>query len=119
MIVKEMQDRDTYINFEVRQPIKDKATRGRPLQKRMKVGNVRFDKKADWYPDFEQELLKFTGGSQALLDDQFDSAAILIAGMESVPDLDESDFISEEEEEVEYFNRHMPRATESRPATGY
>src|SRR5574337_327719 len=70
MIVKEMQERDVYINFEVRQPIKDKATRGRALQKRMKVGNVRFDKKADWYPDFEQELLKFTGGSQALLDDR-------------------------------------------------
>lgn len=119
MIVKEMQERDIYINFEVRQPIKDKATRGRPLQKRMKVGNVRFDKQAEWYPDFEQELLKFTGGSQALLDDQFDSAAILLAGMESVPNLEEEDFEEEDEIEVNYFNRHMNRGSEHRTSTGY
>jgi predicted phage terminase large subunit-like protein len=119
MIVKEMQERDIYINFEVRQPIKDKATRGRQLQKRMKVGNVRFDKQAEWYPDFEQELLKFTGGSQALLDDQFDSAAILLAGMESVPNLEEEDFEEEDEIEVNYFNRHMNRGSERRTSTSY
>jgi hypothetical protein len=119
MIVKEMQERDIYINFEVRQPIKDKATRGRPLQKRMKVGNVRFDKQAEWYPDFEQELLKFTGGSQALLDDQFDSAAILLAGMESVPNLEEEDFEEEDEIEVNYFNRHINRGSDRRTSTGY
>jgi predicted phage terminase large subunit-like protein len=119
MIVKEMQERDVFINFEIRQPIKDKATRGRPLQKRMKVGNVRFDKQADWYPDFEQELIKFTGGAQATLDDQFDSCAILVAGMEAIPNLEEDDFEDEEEIEVNYFNRHMRQASANRTSTGY
>jgi hypothetical protein len=37
MIIKEMMRRDKWINFVERQPIKDKAARGRTLQKRHKV----------------------------------------------------------------------------------
>ena len=77
--------------------IKDKAVRGRSLQKRMKAGAVLFDKEAEWYPAYEAECLRFTGYSEARLDDQFDSTAILVRGLDSLPLLDEDDFLDEEE----------------------
>lgn len=116
MIRKEMLERDYFINFEALPSIKDKATRGRPLQKRMKAGNVKFDKQTEWYPAYEAELLKFTGASDAKEDDQFDSTTILFRGLENMPNLDEDDFKDDEELEVEAINR---RGFSRRSATGY
>jgi len=116
MIVKEMNSRDVFINFVIIPSIKDKATRGRPLQKRMKAGNVKFNKNAEWYPAYEAELLKFTGVSDAKEDDQFDSTTILVRGLEMIPDLDEDDFKGEEELEMEAVNR---RGFSPRNCTGY
>ena len=82
MIYREMQIRDVRINFEAILPIKDKATRGRSYQKRMRARQCRFDKRSDWYPGFEQENLRFTGYAAATLDDQFDSAALLSSGFD-------------------------------------
>lgn len=117
MIKKEMLRRNRFINFVPMLPIKDKAVRGRPLQKRTKAHGVRFDKAADWYEDYEYEILKFTGVSDALADDQFDSTALLVKGLEEFPDVDEDDFADEEEEEM---IRNDPRKVSGRNATtGY
>lgn len=97
MILKEMQKRDTWINIIERSPIKDKATRGRSLQKRHKNGGMRFDKQASWYPGYEAELLTFTGVTDAVLDDQFDSTAIMSIGFDEWHEIEEDDFVSEEE----------------------
>lgn len=117
-IYKEMSRRNLYINLEVRTPIKDKASRGRALQKRMRARSCRFDKRADWYPEFEYELLRFTGIAQAQLDDQFDSAALLALGFESLAEVEpEEDFMEEEEMEM---RRMDPRKNLGRNAvTGY
>lgn len=82
--------------------IKDKATRGRTLQKLHRAQQMRFDKEADWYPGYETELLKFTGLTEATLDDQFDSTALLAIGFEShKPEAaEEDDFMEEEELEI-------------------
>lgn len=99
-IIKEMESRKTFINFVVLHPQKDKAVRGRSLQRRMKAGNVLFDKTAEWYPAYEHELLMFTGVSDAKADDQFDSTATLCIGLDKEPEVDEDDFMEEEEEEI-------------------
>lgn len=99
-IKKEMLRRNRFINFEARPSIKDKATRGRSLQRRMRAGGCRFDKDADWYHGFEDELLRFTGYSEATLDDQFDSAALLSLGFEDLAEVEDEDFTSDEELEM-------------------
>lgn len=97
MILKEMQLRDTWINIVERSPIKDKGVRGRSLQKRHKNGGMRFDKQASWYPGYEAELLTFTGVTDAVLDDQFDSTALMSIGFDEWHEVDEEDFIEEDE----------------------
>lgn len=97
ILIKEMQYRDCPLVFEVLQPTSDKAVRGRTLQKRMRAGMCRYDTKADWYPGYKAELLSFTGVSDAKADDQFDSTATLHKGFENWADIEEEDFIEEDE----------------------
>lgn len=122
MIYREMQVRDISINFEAIMPIKDKATRGRSYQKRMRAGLCRFDKRAEWYPDFEQENLRFTGIAQATLDDQFDSSALLSKGFDDFAHVEKEDFYDDEERDLEagFWQRKAMNAAEGRSAhTGY
>lgn len=117
MLYKEMQRRGKFLNVEARRPVSDKAVRGRPYQKRHRAGAMRFDKTASWYPSFEEENLKFRPEAEALLDDQFDSTALLCAGFESLPDLEVEDFDSEEEVA---FKRADPKESLGRnKVTGY
>ncbi len=117
MIYKEMHQRNKWMNFVPILPTQDKAVRGRPFQKRTKAQGVRFDHQAEWWEDYSNELLKFTGVSDALLDDQFDSTAILVKGLELAPDVDKEDFPDEEEEEL---IRTDPRRNTGRSqVTGY
>lgn len=99
MIRKEMQLRDIWLNFHPIASTKDKATRGRPYQKRMRAGCMRFDKEADWYAGYEMENLKFTGTSDAKQDDQFDSTSILVKGLDLMGEVEEEDFYDDEQEE--------------------
>jgi hypothetical protein len=116
-LYKEMEIRNVWLNCHVINPVNDKASRGRPLQKRMRGGGCRFHKEASWYPAYESELLRFTGRSDAIADDQFDSTAILAKGMELMAELEEDDFMSEEEEELV---RGDPRRVAGRNVvTGY
>lgn len=101
MMYREMQVRDIRINIEAVLPVKDKATRGRSYQRRMRAGQCRFDKKAEWYPGFEQENLRFTGVAASTLDDQFDSAALLSRGFDDFAHVEKEDFYDEEDWELE------------------
>lgn len=53
---------------------KDKVTRARSIQARMRAHGVVFDKEADWFFPFEQELLTFPRGKH---DDQVDAFAYI------------------------------------------
>lgn len=53
---------------------KDKQTRARSIQARLRAHGVRFDKEGDWYPNFENEMLSFPRGKH---DDQVDAFAYL------------------------------------------
>lgn len=117
MLNLEMRVRNVFLNCVPMSPMKDKATKGRSWQKRMKAGACRFNKKTVWYAGFEAECLRFTGYSDAVLDDQFDSAAIVSRGFDDLPMLDEEDFLDEEEL---YHRRTDPRDGHGRsPTTGY
>jgi len=117
MVYREMQVRDMRINFEAILPVKDKGTRGRSLQRRMRSGGCRFDKKAEWYPGFEQELLRFTGTAQATLDDQFDSAALLSRGYDDFLHVEVEDLM--DDEELDWLS-HVPTKNAGRSlVTGY
>lgn len=99
-IEREMQIRDHYLNIEAASPIGDKAAKGRALQKRHKNAGTRWDAKAPWYEGMRMELLRFTGVARAALDDQFDSAAIVVRNFDMVPEPEDEDFEDHSEEEM-------------------
>lgn len=116
-LYKEMQLRDKWLNIQPILPISDKAARGRPYQKRHKAGGMRFDKQADWYAGFENENLKFTGVAEAVLDDQFDSTALLVKGFDLLPEVEQEDFDTDDEIDM---RRNDPRVVGGRSTvTGY
>lgn len=53
---------------------KDKLTRSRSIQARMRSKGIKFDKEADWYQTFEDELMRFPRDKH---DDQVDTFAYL------------------------------------------
>jgi len=117
VLQKEMLRRGIWINFVPRRPVKDKASRGRSLQRRMRAGGTRWDTQAHWFPGMQQEMLRFTGYADATLDDQFDSAALLSLGFDDMHILEEDDFTPPEDYE---FRRRDPRRELGRnPVTGY
>jgi hypothetical protein len=117
LLRKECLRKGVYINFIERTPIKDKAARGRSLQRRMKCGGTRWDKEAEWYPSMEEELLNFSELAEAQLDDQFDSAALLSLGFEETADVEYEDL---EEDEVVGMRLMDPRNSLGRNrVTGY
>lgn len=97
MIDKEMQKRDTWINFEAIVSTQDKSARGRSFQKRHKNGGIRWDQSASWYAETENELLQFTGGNASKLDDIFDSHSLLCIGFDKFAEVEDDDFITDEE----------------------
>lgn len=101
ILLQEMRQKNIFLNVVPLSSVKDKATRGRSWQKRMKSLTCFFDKQAEWYPDYEHECLRFTGYSDAVLDDQFDSSAILSRGFDTLPMMTEEDFMTDEEVEMQ------------------
>ena len=119
-IITEMMKRNHFLNFEVKVASKDKAIRGRTLQRRHNVGSMRFDMEAEWYKGYEHELLSFTGVTDALLDDQFDSTVYVSVGFDMMGDVaGEDDFTTEEEEEEERESDRARHEEEYRTCVGY
>ena len=96
-----MLDTGTFPNIVPVAPSVDKLTRARSIQARMRAGAVKFDRSADWFPDFEDEAIIFPRGKH---DDQVDALAYcgliidrMIAGF-SKKELDQSDYEEDLEE---------------------
>ena len=114
---KEMRERGVWMNFTAINPVSDKATRGRPYQRRSRAGGMRYNKDSSWYSVYEGIILRFTGTSDAVQDDEFDSTALLVKGFDMVADVEEEDF---EEEDAREMRRSDPRLAEGRSnVTGY
>ena len=71
---EEMLKRGEFISTVLLKPSGDKLTRARSIQARMRSGACKFDKDADWYQGFEDELLRFPRDKH---DDQVDAWAYL------------------------------------------
>lgn len=84
---------------------KDKISRARSIQGRMRAGGVKFDKAGDWYPVFEDELCKFPRGTK---DDQVDAFAYVGIMLDS---LIEAPTREEQEDDAYYDELHASRAT--------
>lgn len=121
MLQAEMRRRGIYLNLTVINPVKDKKTRGRSFQKRHNSNGMRYDIRADWFDEYKEELCKFTGDSEAVADDQFDSTATLCLGLEKAPEPDEEDEWTEEELDEEIQSRSLRRTVASgrNAVTGY
>ena len=68
----EMYKRNIFLNLNPMVPTKDKQSRARSLQARMRAGGVSFNKEADWFPDLLSEMLRFP---RDVHDDQNDALA--------------------------------------------
>lgn len=97
----EMYRRNKFLNIRTENPTKDKETRARSIQARLRAGGVKFDKNADWYSDLEQEMLQFPKSRH---DDQVDAMAWLgltIDKMVEAPTIREK---ADEDYDIEYSN---------------
>jgi predicted phage terminase large subunit-like protein len=73
---------------------KDKHARAKSMQARTRTHTVRFNKEADWYQDFEDEVCTFP---RARNDDQFDALAYLGMLLDIVIEAPTENEIAEEE----------------------
>jgi len=77
---------------------KDKITRSRSIQARMRAHSVKFNKEADWYPIFENECLTFPRGKH---DDQVDAFAYLGLMLDKLIEAPTKEEIEEDEYDAE------------------
>lgn len=73
-LYEEMPKRGVFPNLIGVKPSTDKMNRARSIQARMRAKSVRFEKDGDWFPNFEDELMKFPRDKH---DDQVDAFAYL------------------------------------------
>lgn len=113
VLYKEMDERQHYLPIQTGKPTKDKDQRAQSIRARMRAGKVRFDKNAEWYADFEEELCNYPKHPRV---DQMDAFAWIGLTLEEMV---EPPTPKEEEEEayeqmVEEFGEFGRNAT-----TGY
>ncbi len=77
----EMMSSGIFLNLNPMVPVKDKQTRARSIQARLKQGSVYFNGDAEWYPALEQELVRFP---KDVHDDQVDALAWIGLTLDSI-----------------------------------
>ena len=112
-LYKRMHDEQTYINIDAKAPTKDKLARAQSIRARMRAGKVKFDKRADWYPDFEEELLHFPKWPYKDQVDMFAWLGLMLDEMIEAPTEEEYDEDLYEQEMSDYETIGMC------PTTGY
>lgn len=105
-----------YVNTYELSPAADKLTRARSIQARMRTGACKFDKDAEWYPDFEDELLKFPRDRH---DDQVDCWAYLGLMIDKMWQADTPQEQEEEEYEQMVTRGSMDHGAGRSATTGY
>lgn len=73
---------------------KDKIARARSIQARCRAKSIKFDKSAEWYPQFEDEVTKFPRGTK---DDQVDAFAYMGLMLDSLIEAPTDKEVQEEE----------------------
>jgi predicted phage terminase large subunit-like protein len=94
---------------------KDKITRSRSIQARMRAQGCKFDKSADWYPIFEDECMRFPRDKH---DDQVDAFAYLGLMLDVMIEAPTVKELEEEEYEEEMEKSGMSKEGQNE-LTGY
>lgn len=97
-LIAEQHRRGVFLNPHPMNPDKDKQSRARAIQGRMRQGGVRFDTAADWYPKLEQEMIRFPKGEN---DDQVDAIAWLGLVLNTLRDAPTPEELEQEEYDEE------------------
>lgn len=97
---EQMQQRQQFPNMvQLTHGGKDKVQRFKNMQARLRAKTVKFNKTGEWYPDFEDELLKFP---RATKDDQVDALGYLGMLLDRVIEAQTDAEVEEEEYAAEY-----------------
>lgn len=86
---------------------KDKVTRARPLQARIRRGYVRIPADAPWYERFRKQLLEFPGGKN---DDMADAASYLAQMLEAMTQPQQPRERSQQPSWTRKLNKHTRRS---------
>jgi len=94
---------------------KDKVQRFKNMQARLRAKTVKFHKEGDWYPAFEDEILKFPRGTK---DDQVDALSYLGKLLNTMIEAP-TDKEAEDEEYEEEYGSHKHEFDGRSKVTGY
>lgn len=115
-LYEEMIRQNTFLSLiKLKHAGKDKVTRARSIQARMRAHGVVFNKEDDWFFNFEQECLTFPRGKH---DDQVDAFAYLGLMLLDLIEAPTAQQMEEEEYELELETSGMYNQGRS-PITGY
>lgn len=113
---EEMIKQNTFITLHMlKHGGKDKLTRARSIQARMRAHGIKFEKDDDWFPHFEEECLTFPRGKH---DDQVDAFAYLGLMLDMLVEAPTAKEDAEEEYELEMESSGINNQGRSR-VTGY
>jgi len=101
---REMRKRNIYLNLYPVVPTKDKLTRARSLQARLRAGGVHFDKDASWYIALEDEMVRFPKDRH---DDQVDALSWIGLTLDVLAEAPTPEEQAEDEYEEEYGGFHQ------------
>ena len=110
----EMLKTGIFIPIELLKPSADKITRAQSIRARMRANACKFDKKADWYQTFEEELIRFPRDRH---DDQVDAWAYMGIMLDKMQDAATPE--EEEQEEALAFQRENTMNVGRSATTGY
>jgi predicted phage terminase large subunit-like protein len=96
---REMLQRNVYLNLNPLTPTKDKMSRARSMQARMRSGGIRFDKDASWYPTLEDEMVRFPKDRH---DDQVDALSWIGLTIDKIQEAPSARELEDEEYEKEF-----------------
>lgn len=106
MLNVRMIEQNNYVTIHTINPAVDKVTRAQSIRARMRAGQVKFDKSADWFFGLEQECLRFP---RDIHDDQVDTLSLLGQALDRFC---EAPTQKEQEEEEYYREMHEGELTE-------
>ena len=91
---REMITTGVFVPIRELKPSADKITRARSMQARMRAGACKFDKEAEWYSTFEEELMRFPRDRH---DDQVDAWAYMGLMLDKMQEASTPQELEEEE----------------------
>lgn len=100
VLKQKMVEEGVFFIIELIAPTVDKVQRAQAIRARARSGRVKVDKEADWWPDLEDELLKFP---RAVHDDQVDALSLIGLAINKFHEAPTKEEIQEEQEEEERY----------------